>query len=668
MATEFSLNAVWQFVSERGGKVESVELLEHFTVFLNNPKTRANARGLFKEFVNKVGLVVQEDGVKYICLKKKYRGKINWSEASTDGGGHGSKDDDGGGDVENGDRQCGAISIGSSAELRKQNAGKEALTDASKLVLSTPVVDNGCLDNSGLEECTESNQTVSVDQHSDQADGRIARHSPTNSANSLKIHVSSSNKNLLSNINIDTGNRVQTEHNEATKLVTESCQLITDLGEALPNQDSNKGVPSAKDGADLLDYAFNLPNISNPGNYTKSAVTWNLSESTAKQTPESKELENVSSTEYDIRSKNDSEMSFALQCNFSPTQVKTSPDINTRRPSRKRLQRSLAVNRTSSHCDDGTTVENTTDASGPNSESTPRSSRKNFRELMISSSPQLRRSVVYNNPIVAFPNVKQGDSGSSRNDSDSSSLTSSKLDDEDTGSVALDPLEHEWMIHASEGRWDSLKALLAADPSLIAWKDFVTGFTCIHWAAKHGKPELLAMLVNYAGKHGIPININIRSSGGYTPLHLAAMHGHTEVVKLLSGAYDADVDIRDYSGKKAWQYLGQEISEELRSLIGASRNSDSESTLQNGSGRWRLSKVLPANLTHKLTSAPEEEAYYDGAPAKAVSRKIASNKMKLNRIRFKTQIIHTAPSLRGTGDQRDPKSALKIRPKSTIFG
>ncbi|XP_067842265.1 ankyrin repeat domain-containing protein SOWAHA [Heptranchias perlo] len=662
MATEFSLHAVWQFLSERGGKVKSAELLEHFNIFLSNPKTRADARALFKEFVNKVGLMVQEDGVKYVCLKKKYRGKINWSEASTDGRGHENRD---GGGVENGERQCGANGLGSSAEPRRQSAGGGALADPTKLVLSTPLVDNGCWDNSCLEQCNESHQAVPVTQLSAQEDGRIARHSHTE-------HVSSSKKNLTaSNVNIKRGNQVQTEHSQATQLVTDSFQLITDLGETLPNEDSIKGIQSAEDGADLLADSFNLPNILTPGNDRKSIVTSNVSESIENQTPESKELENVGSTQHDIRSKNDSKMLLAFQCNFSPTQVKTSPENNTRRPSRKRLQRSLAVNRSSSLYDDGNTVENSTGATCPNSEillSTPRSSRKNFRELMISSSPQLRRSVVYSNPAVTSPTVKQGDSESRRNDSDDSSLASSKLDDEDTGSVALDPLEHEWMLHASEGRWDSLKALLAADPSLITWKDFVTGFTCIHWAAKHGKPELLAMLVNYAGKHDIPININIRSSGGYTPLHLAAMHGHVEVVKLLSGAYDADVNIRDYSGKKAWQYLGQEISEELRSLIGASKNSDSESAMQNGSGRWRLSKVLPANLTHKLTNAPEEETY-DGTPAKALSRKTSANKMKLNRIRFKTQIIHsTAPSLRGTGDQRDPKSALKLRPKSTIFG
>ncbi|GCC24579.1 uncharacterized protein sowahca [Chiloscyllium punctatum] len=660
MAAELSVNAVWQFLWDRGGKVPSAVLLEHFTVFLNNPKTRADARGLFKEFVNKVGLVVQEDGVKYVCLKKKYRYQINWSEVSADGKGHGWKDSDGAaGGVEKRDRQSERIGNSSSTEGRKQSLDGGALTDPPKSVLSAPVVDSGCLDNSYDEGCSESQQTVLLDQRSAEEDGRVARHSHVNGASQ---QVASTNGTpTVSNMTTEMENQVQTEHNQATKLVTESRQLVTDLGETLQHQDTSKTVQKSKNGGDLL------ANLFNSGDDRKSTLTWNFSESTAKQAPESEKIENIHSTERDIKSKNESKMLITPYCNFSPAEVRISPDVNVRRPSRKRLQRSLAVSRSSSLFDDGNTIEVSTNASSSASESllcTPRSSRKNFRELMISSSPQLRHSVAYSNS--AFLNIKQGDLGSDRNESDSS-LTS-KLSDEDTGSVALDPLEHEWMLHASEGRWDSLKALLTTDPSLITWKDFVTGFTCLHWAAKHGKPELLAMLVNYAAKHDIPININIRSSGGYTPLHLAAMHGHTEVVKLLSGAYDADVDIRDYSGKKAWQYLSQDTSEELRSLIGASRNLDSESMLQNESGRWRLSKVLPSNLTHKVSSALEEEAYTDGSISKPVSRKTSINKMKFNRLRFKTQVIQSTPSLQGTGDHKDPKNALKLRPKSTIFG
>uniref|UniRef100_A0A674I360 Sosondowah ankyrin repeat domain family member C n=1 Tax=Terrapene triunguis TaxID=2587831 RepID=A0A674I360_9SAUR len=183
------------------------------------------------------------------------------------------------------------------------------------------------------------------------------------------------------------------------------------------------------------------------------------------------------------------------------------------------------------------------------------------------------------------------------------SLASSSAEEESGGgsSVALDPLEHAWMLSAADGRWESLEGLLSSEPGLLSKRDFITGFTCLHWAAKHGRHELLAMLVNFAHKQRLPININARTSGGYTALHLAAMHGHLEVVKLLVGAYDADVDVRDYSGRKASNYLSQSTTEEMRSLVGALQE-EGEGAAGNGSGRWRLSKVLPSNLiTYKLS-------------------------------------------------------------------
>ncbi|KAI4831565.1 hypothetical protein KUCAC02_001101 [Chaenocephalus aceratus] len=83
--------------------------------------------------------------------------------------------------------------------------------------------------------------------------------------------------------------------------------------------------------------------------------------------------------------------------------------------------------------------------------------------------------------------------------------------------------------------WGSLSQLLSTDPSLVLKKDFVSGFTCLHWAAKQDKPELIALIINFAKQHHVPISVDIRSNTGYTPLHIAAMHNHMEVVKLLVG-------------------------------------------------------------------------------------------------------------------------------------
>lgn len=132
---------------------------------------------------------------------------------------------------------------------------------------------------------------------------------------------------------------------------------------------------------------------------------------------------------------------------------------------------------------------------------------------------QVRRSLINRGPRVR---------DSVRSDGDSASLHSSATD-EDCASVTLDPLEHEWMLCTSDGLWESLQPLLAVEPSLVAKRDFVTGFTCLHWAAKQGKAELLSQLLAFAKENSVPLNVNGRSGAGYTPLHLAAMHGHTQV-------------------------------------------------------------------------------------------------------------------------------------------
>ncbi|XP_053776501.1 ankyrin repeat domain-containing protein SOWAHC isoform X2 [Desmodus rotundus] len=338
--------------------------------------------------------------------------------------------------------------------------------------------------------------------------------------------------------------------------------------------------------------------------------------------------------------------------------------------------------------------------SSPGGTTTQRSTRQNLRDLVMGSSPQLKRSVCTGGSSPGgFSGGGRGKGGA---DSDSASVASSSVEEESSsgGSVTLDPLEHAWMLSASDSKWDSLETLLTCEPGLLAKRDFITGFTCLHWAAKHGRQELLAMLVNFANKHQLPVNINARTSGGYTPLHLAAMHGHVEVVKLLVGAYDADVDVRDYSGKKASQYLSQSIAEEIKNLVGALDGDDGESAAGSGGGRWRFSKVLPSHLiTYKFSHVLEDggdhhhhhhhhlaEGWTGGKAKDPAGRKASGSssgriKPRLNKIHFRTQIIHTTPSFRdpeqpleeGGQEEEDRSlkvhlSSFKLRPKSNVFG
>nr|XP_023861992.1 ankyrin repeat domain-containing protein SOWAHB isoform X3 [Salvelinus alpinus] len=125
--------------------------------------------------------------------------------------------------------------------------------------------------------------------------------------------------------------------------------------------------------------------------------------------------------------------------------------------------------------------------------------------------------------------------------------------------VALDPVEKEWIYSATCGRLSDLSQLLKQEPSLANKKDFVSGFTALHWAAKHGKEDMATMMAN-AGA-----DVNTKSHGGYTPLHIAALHGHRHILELLIGKYGAKKNLRDYSGHLACQYLNiREPTEEDR--------------------------------------------------------------------------------------------------------
>ncbi|XP_009329187.1 PREDICTED: ankyrin repeat domain-containing protein SOWAHD [Pygoscelis adeliae] len=105
-------------------------------------------------------------------------------------------------------------------------------------------------------------------------------------------------------------------------------------------------------------------------------------------------------------------------------------------------------------------------------------------------------------------------------------------------SLALDPLEHEWLLTVAQGDADNIVRMLDLDPSLLTRKDFVTGFTALHWLAKHGH-------------------------------HESFIQGHELLIKVLVGAYGADTSRRDHNGRKAWQYLRAETSRELKELAGA---------------------------------------------------------------------------------------------------
>ncbi|XP_070001557.1 ankyrin repeat domain-containing protein SOWAHA [Penaeus vannamei] len=138
---------------------------------------------------------------------------------------------------------------------------------------------------------------------------------------------------------------------------------------------------------------------------------------------------------------------------------------------------------------------------------------------------------------------------SSRASSKSNRSSRSDRDDDDSSSIhSYGPEGQEWILAAAKSDFNEILRLLKIHPTLAKYKDIANGYTALHWAAKQGRVEVVKLL---AGTHHV--DVNARSNGGYTPLHIAAMYNRTEVFDLLVH-YGADLNMRDYSGKKPRTY------------------------------------------------------------------------------------------------------------------
>ena len=114
--------------------------------------------------------------------------------------------------------------------------------------------------------------------------------------------------------------------------------------------------------------------------------------------------------------------------------------------------------------------------------------------------------------------------------------------------ISIDAIAKKWFISSYRCDLTQLKKLLQNNIQLINTRDFATGFAAIHWAAKKGRNDVIAWLsANNA-------DINIQTYGGYSPLHIATMHNNEDVMNKLITQFNADVNIRDNSGRKPGFY------------------------------------------------------------------------------------------------------------------
>ena len=51
------------------------------------------------------------------------------------------------------------------------------------------------------------------------------------------------------------------------------------------------------------------------------------------------------------------------------------------------------------------------------------------------------------------------------------------------------------MLAAAQANVDDIHRLIMTDSYLVNRKDFIHGYTALHWAAKHGRCDIITMLI-----------------------------------------------------------------------------------------------------------------------------------------------------------------------------
>lgn len=151
---------------------------------------------------------------------------------------------------------------------------------------------------------------------------------------------------------------------------------------------------------------------------------------------------------------------------------------------------------------------------------------------------------------------------------------------------------------------------------------------------------------------------------------------------MLLSDWEADPEARDYSGRRAIQYLPAPLAAHLQEegvVTSPGAESDNENTNSGSSGGrgWRFPRVLPGNLNPLRLLNPTAEATGEsvssGRNKGGMQRKSSLTRLnaRLHRGRHRAQIIHSA-SFRDAGEvgrgEELTKSPLRTRPLSNLFG
>ncbi|TMS08317.1 Ankyrin repeat domain-containing protein SOWAHB [Larimichthys crocea] len=218
--------------------------------------------------------------------------------------------------------------------------------------------------------------------------------------------------------------------------------------------------------------------------------------------------------------------------------------------------------------------------------------------------------------------------------------------------VPLDPKEHAWLVKGAAGAWPDIYSLFREDSSLLNRRDFISGFTVLHWIAKHGDHRVLNTLWYGVEKAGMTFDINARSASGHTPLHIAAIHGHKNIMRLLVSKFNADVKLRDTAGKKPWQYLNRTTSSDVFQLLGAPARAvlRGEGTVEKDDSSLRTRTASPAaaaSLLHSVRTEASDRCRHGEGQKVIVDRCVTQTQIDAALLRTSVRLLRLNASTDG---------------------
>lgn len=186
--------------------------------------------------------------------------------------------------------------------------------------------------------------------------------------------------------------------------------------------------------------------------------------------------------------------------------------------------------------------------------------------------------------------------------------------------VPLEQNEHEWLVNSAAGQWGLVYGLLLKDAHLAVKRDFMSGFTALHWAAKCGNSKMVTKIIEVSRKFGSGVDVNAKTYGGYTPLHIAAIHHQEYIIAQLVEEYGADIRVRDNCGKRPYHYLHKGVRDTVREMLGEPKTRRQEGMVVpvKEEGEGTLIKGHSLTLT-RLFHQPPSISLFHQAPSIGIS-------------------------------------------------